>query len=100
MNAFKLILIAFVLLSSIGIVDARLPQVGDTVTITTNGPMRTLSYYGNITDIDNSMITLNCTHSWITKPLGETVADGYNPYNISIGKNAIIKLLWSDVNLY
>ena len=71
-----------------------MPEVNDIVTIETNGPFYILGYYGIITDIDDTMISLNCTSSWKEKPLGSREDFRFDIYNVSIGKNSITKLTW------
>ena len=69
--------------------------MGDTrVEIHTIGPMCILEYHGTITDIDDTMIGLNCTHSLARTNSGSSGNDVYGPYNITIGKGSIISMEW------
>lgn len=95
MTTFKIVIILTVLICLSGIASARLPQVGDTrVEIHTIGPMCILEYHGTITDIDDTMIGLNCTVSLSRTNSGSSGNHVYGPYNVTIGKGSIISMEW------
>jgi len=100
-----LLLLALLMLIALG--SARLPAVGDHVSISVMGDKTRFEYKGNITDIDSNMICLNCTEfSYVTT---ETFSDGSyaqflrpdlahekygKPFEICIGKGSVIGLGW------
>lgn len=95
MTTFKIVIILTVLVCLSGIAGARLPQVGDTrVEIHTIGPLCIIEYYGTITDIDDTMIGLNCTNSQYRMNSGSYGNEVYGPYNVTIGKGSIISIEW------
>ena len=75
-------------------VEARLPEVGDDVFITVPGAMSVITYSGIITDVDENMITLNCTHIGKTYAGGSTDGNIIDPFDICIGKCSILSLTW------
>ena len=95
MRTISIIMLLTVLICLSGIASARLPQVGDTrVEIHTIGPMCILEYHGTITDIDDTMIGLNCTVSLSRTNSGSSGNHIYGPYNVTIGKGSIISMEW------
>lgn len=86
-------ILMFVLLTCCA-TDARLPEVGDEVSIKVLGPLHTLSYSGTITDIDESMIALNCTHIGKEYAGGNTDGHMTTPFDMCVGKGSITELFW------
>lgn len=87
--------------------DARFPQKGDHVQVLTNsGKINVHVYEGNITDIRDGLLCMNCT-SATTQYVGEHSSgmddisgmwymDFYTPCDVCIGVGQIIALVWPD----
>jgi len=88
-------------------VDARIPQKGDHVQVlTTSGKVNVHVYEGNITDIREGLLCMNCTHastqdvgkyaSGMDEIAGMWYMDFYPPCDVCIGTGQIIALVWLD----
>jgi len=88
-------------------VDARMPKKGDHVEVLTNsGKVNVHVYEGNITDISDGFVCMNCTRA-TTEDVGKYASgmdeitgmwfmDFYPPCDICIGTGQIIALVWPD----
>jgi len=98
-------LLCFVALLSF-CVDARVPQKGDHVQVLTNsGKINVHVYEGNITDISDGLLCMNCTQAnteagtkyrYLDDIEGMWSMDFYPPCDICIGTGQIIALIWPD----
>jgi hypothetical protein len=86
--------VLFMAAMSVGVGVARLPAVGDEVSIQVLGPGYFESYSGTITDFDENMIALNCTHVGTERSMGATDGHSTSPFDICFGKGAITRLIW------
>jgi hypothetical protein len=91
-------LITIILLISVlfGLSCARMPQKGDHVRVGETVGMYPTFYDGDITDISNGLVCLNCT--WSGTVQGESVKSTgpplFYPFDICIGSGAITSLVW------
>jgi hypothetical protein len=95
----KLILLVALCLSFNIAADARHPEVGDYVRVSYNiGAGPSVSYEGNITDIEDGLICLNCSQVVAMNGHGEgTGPEGvYYPFDVCIGTGAISMLVWLE----
>jgi hypothetical protein len=88
-------------------VDARIPKKGDHVQVlTTSGKVNVHVYEGNITDISDGLLCMNCT-KLTTEDTGKYASgmkdvegiwdmDFYTPCDVCIGTGQIIALVWPD----
>jgi len=76
-----------------GIASARMPEIGDYVSMQLGTKENPVSIEGTITDIGNGLICLNST--WATAD-AITIWDDTNPRDICIGTGSIIFLQWHD----
>jgi hypothetical protein len=93
----KILLIALLAIFLIFAADARLPQKGDKVRINAAG----IIYFGNITDIGDGLICLNCTDLFNQPGIYDGHYDGHcrpmaAPHDVCIGIGSIISLVWLD----
>ena len=94
-NTFIVILIATMVFSDF--VDAKMPQQGDYVKVTSASSMGLFSVDGVVTDIGNGFICLNSNHAEInTSENGSPTTLWTTPRNVCIGIGTIIQLLWLD----
>jgi hypothetical protein len=80
------LVVLILLLLTLGIADARMPNVGDHVAIIAAGGTYNAQYEGEITDIGEGLICLS-----VTSNSGGVVA---TPYDICIGVGSIVELVW------
>jgi hypothetical protein len=86
-------LAGMLILMSLGIADGRMPVVGDYVKIITPAGIHHMIYVGNITDMDDSLICLNCTQALIEEVDGSDVVQYPNGFGqICVGKAGILRL--------
>lgn len=79
-NALSLLILV---LLALGVVDAKMPQVGDQVYIATSSSNpNNNGYQGEITDIGNGLICLKCN------------SDSHNGLDTCIGIGSIVSLTW------
>jgi hypothetical protein len=105
MNKSVCLLCFMLLLASC--VDARMPKKGDHVQVlTTSGKVNVHVYEGNITDISDGLLCMNCTKA-TTQAVGKYASgmdelagiwymDFYTPCDVCIGTGQIIALVWPD----
>jgi hypothetical protein len=77
--------------------EAKLPMVGDYVRVSYNlGAGPSVSYEGNITDISDGLICLNCSNVIALNGRGEgATPDGIEyPFNVCIGTGQVSMLIW------
>jgi hypothetical protein len=84
----KLILI-LAILALLAVADARIPKIGDHVKIVVPSGPSSVAYGGNITDISNGFICMNCSE--LINVNGSFPPDSEN---ICIGIGQIRELLW------
>lgn len=73
--------------------DAKTPQKGDYVRISTNtGPSSGYLYEGNITDIENGMVCLNCSATYATVSGHTAPIEIQHPFDVCISGN--FELVW------
>jgi hypothetical protein len=105
----KLVGIVLACLLMAGLVGGKLPAVGDQVSIWVSGPTYDTHYWGTITDMDETMITIDyilaqkCNFYEGTTELptevNSTIAKKYpDSYRVCVGKDAISKLEWVPYN--
>jgi hypothetical protein len=85
-----LIVLVLVLLA-IETADARMPQVGDNVRITTT--VRPISFEGTITDIGDGLICLHCNSNNYPNNF-DSGQDSSKPFDVCIGVGSILGLIW------
>ncbi len=87
-------------LSIMGMADCQLPEVGDTVVVATEYTgLCTLLMVGNITDMDDTTISLNVSMSQLQMTTGSPQAgevDDLIGRNVSIGKSSYIYMVKID----
>jgi hypothetical protein len=95
----KILLIMLLAIFLIFSADARLPQKGDKVRINAAG----IIYFGNITDIGEGLICLNCTDPFSPPEISDGHYDGHCrpmathlPRDVCLGIGSIISLIWLD----
>ena len=112
MRLITLVIIALLLEVALG--EARLPEIGDQVSVTVLGAGFVTHYWGTITDMDDSMITLDYIIAQKTYPptfglpeggyekpveYNTTIAEkSPNAYKACIGKGTITELKWIPLN--
>lgn len=64
-------LVGILLLLSLGLAEARLPQVNDSVNIAVENGFSTIAYIGTITSTSDNLVCLNCSYSVILASGGE-----------------------------
>lgn len=77
--------------------EAKYPAVGDYVRVSYNlGAGPSVSYEGNITDISDGLICLNCSNVIALNGRGEgATPDGIEyPFDICIGTGQVSMLIW------
>ena len=88
----KLIALLLVLGFLAGAAQARSPMVGDHVIVSGMIDGGLFHYEGNITDITEGLICLNCTKTeWLDNGKVITTED---PYDICLGLGTINALIW------
>jgi hypothetical protein len=68
------------LLLLLSAVDARAPKIGDHVRIMVPNSLAPITYVGNITDISNGFVCLNCAYA----KAGDTTVF-YDPIDVCVG---------------
>lgn len=81
------IVVIILLMLAIGITDARLPQVGDKVTVNVNSGSHILSYDGTIADIGDGLMCLSLT--------ANSGLMSNAPGDMCIGVGSIAGMTWS-----
>ena len=84
----KFIMVIILLFAIIAISDARLPQIGDHVAIMTSS----IILFGNITDITDTMIGLDCSHQKIGDEERNVDRD------VAVGIGQIALLFWTTAS--
>jgi hypothetical protein len=75
--------------------DARMPAVGDWVNIKVPGVILVTEYIGTITDVDENMITLNCTYIGNVNAAGAHEVSKWDAnLSVCVGKGSILSLTW------
>lgn len=87
---------AILVLMIIEVAGAKLPQKGDHVAIITESGMVQEVAIGNITDMNENLICLNCTSLMKSTTISSTFEDeGLNyPKDLCIALNRIVGLTW------
>jgi len=88
------VLVGIMLILSLGIAEARLPQIGDTVQIFTDNGINSLVYWGSVTDISDGLIGLKCFYKyaeWSTQNIGQ---EDTTIQNVTIGIGSIRAIYW------
>jgi hypothetical protein len=92
-NTIIVIVIATMVFS--GLVDAKMPQMGDYVRATSASSIGLFSVDGVVTDIGNGFICLNSNHAEVnTSENGSPTALWTTSRDVCIGIGTIIQLLW------
>jgi len=86
-----------VMLSLIGPGQARLPQAGDEVAVFVAEGVANRAYFGQITDIGEGLMCLNCSSSNLHLP-GGNVKDlvEYNGKDLCFSTSTITRLTWME----
>ena len=95
MKLLGVVILAVLLLACAGMSEARMPKVGDQVSI----DVYSWRYWGTITDMDDTTIALDCILISRLNVMGspyEPATEGSeeNPIQVVIGKGAIQQLKW------
>ena len=94
-NTIIVIVIATMVFS--GLVDAKMPQMGDYVRATSASSTGLFSVDGVVTDIGNGFICLNSNHAEVnTSENGSPTILWTTSRDVCIGIGTIIQLLWLD----
>lgn len=76
----------------LGACDARLPQKGDRVVVSTMLGTSALVYWGNITDIGDGFLVMNATEA----VLAGSTDENWEPKDVAIGIGSITSLVWPN----
>ncbi len=93
----NLVLLLALCLALCASVEAKYPEAGDYVRVTYNlGSGPSVSYEGNVTDISDGLVCLNCTNVIALNGHGEgATPEGISyPFDICIGTGQITMLVW------
>lgn len=100
MKTIAIFAVLIVLIGLLGTADARTLKVADEVFITTIFPMVITTYIGTITDIDDTMVSMDSVYSiniigdMTNLDKCEITSDGKR--NVSFAKSSIASIDWKD----
>ena len=87
-------LVGILLLLSGGVAEARLPQVGDVVTISTDLGMYSVVYFGIVTNVTENLIGLNCSNRHTQAPSGNIGKPEIIHEDVALGVASIRSIYW------
>jgi hypothetical protein len=95
----RIILLLALSLAFCFVADAKLPEVGDYVRISfSTDTNESISYEGNVSDIGDGLICLNCSLVAVTHKYSgvEVPLEAVYPFDVCIGTGQIVMLAWLE----
>ena len=90
------VLVGIMLLLSGGMAEARLPQVGDVVQIFVDNGINSLVYVGNVTDVSDELLGLDCRFKYAQWPSRKTAQFVELNESVAIGVTSIRAIYWEN----
>jgi len=90
----KLIAAAVLIALLCAMVDARMPQKGDTVRIQAGSGTTETRYEGTVTDFGDGLICINATEATWTKDGKTILEEGEDQVEVCIGTGYILMIRW------